>query len=68
MPTVEEKVREAIDLVDSGYCSHTEWLMLNKLYESLCRNKKQGPRIQNLKKMIEPVLAKYGYHKVSTED
>lgn len=66
--SLEDQVREAIDLVDTGYCSHVEWLLLNKLYKSLCCLSKQTPRVKNLKAMIEPVLAKYGYHKVSSEE
>jgi hypothetical protein len=60
--SIEDTVREAIELVDSGYCSNVEWILLNKLYEKLCCMKKT-PRVQNIINMIEPVLAKYGYHK-----
>lgn len=63
----EEKIRKSIELIESGYCSDTEWLMLNKLYKSL-KQKKQTPRVKNAMAMIKPVLAKYGYHDVSTED
>ncbi len=64
---IEDKVRQAIELIDSGYCSDTEWLMVNKLYKAL-RKRKPTPRIRNLLAMIEPVLAKFGYHEVTTED
>jgi hypothetical protein len=64
--SIEDRVRHAIDLVDSGYCSDVEWIMLNKFLRSLY-NKKQTPRVKNLIGMIEPVLAKYGYHKVTAE-
>lgn len=67
VPNLEDKVRQAIELVDSGYCSNVEWILLNKMYKQLCGMKKT-PRVENLIKMIEPVLAKYGYHKVSSED
>lgn len=66
--SVEQQVKEAIDLVDTGYCSHVEWLLLNKLYKSLAARPKPTPRIKNLINMIEPVLAKYGFHGVSDED
>lgn len=65
--SVEDKVKKAIELVDSGYCSDVEWLMLNKLYQSL-KSKKQNDRVKNLISMIKPVLAKYGYHDVATND
>ena len=61
--SVEDKVRHTLDLIESGYCNHTEWVMLSKLYRAL-QQKKPTARIQNLKAMIEPVLAKYGYHGV----
>lgn len=64
--SVEDKVRDALDLINSGYVSRVEWSMINKLYESIKGRK--DPRSQNLIKMIEPVLAKFGYHKVSTEN
>lgn len=64
---VEEQVREAIELIDSGFDSEVEWLMLNRLYDSICKLKKPTPRAMNVKKMIEPVLARFGYHKVTSK-
>lgn len=64
--SIEDKVRDALDCIDSGYDSRVEWLMINKLYSEL-QKRKQTPRVQNLRKMIEPVLAKFGYHGVSAE-
>ncbi len=67
--SVEDKVREAIELVESGYCSHVEWLMLNRLMTDLKKSKqKKSQRVQNLISMIEPVLSKYGYHGVEHGD
>ena len=63
-PSIEEKVREACELVESGYNSDVEWIMLGRLFESL-KKRKQTPRILNLINMIRPVLSKYGYHGVS---
>lgn len=63
-PSPEEQVRNAVDLVESGYCSDTEWLLLNKLYQDLCE-RPETPRIRNLLQMVEPVLSKYGYHGTS---
>lgn len=61
----EDRVRNALELIDSGHRSQQEWILINKLYKSL-KSKKQTPRVQNLIKMIEPVLAKFGYHGVSS--
>lgn len=63
--SIEDKVKHMIELVESGYRSNVEWRTLNKLYADL-KDMKSTPRIQNLMQMIEPVLAHYGYHKVST--
>lgn len=65
--TPEQRVRDAIELVESGYCSTREFLTLSKLYKALCARKEKSPRVQNIISMIKPVLAKYGYHGVSAE-
>lgn len=64
---LEDKVREMLDLVDSGHDSTVEFMAIQKLYKELCC-KKPSQRVNNLKKMIEPVLAKYGYHTGSREE
>jgi len=38
-----------------------EWKSLQGFYKQLA-SMKQTPRVQNLRKMIKPVLSKYGYH------
>lgn len=58
--SIEEKVRETIELVDSQYCSETEFIMLKGFLRDLYKMKKT-PRVKNLIEMIEPVLQKYGY-------
>jgi hypothetical protein len=62
--SVEQQVRDAIELIESGYDSIIEWKMIKRIYEDLM---KRGPsrwntRHRNLIKMIEPTLSKYGYH------
>lgn len=61
--SIEDEVREALDLIESGNDSHVEWNMIRRLYREICKRKPTA-RIANLKEMIEPVLSKYGYHKV----
>lgn len=58
--SIEDEVRHALDCIDSGHASGVEWIMVNKLYRALAKYK--TPRAENLRKLIEPVLAKYGYH------
>lgn len=61
---VEDQVRDALENVLSGHESHRDWIMLNKLYAYIKSKKSPNKRMQNIIKMIEPVLAKFGYHKV----
>lgn len=65
--SVEDQVRDALECIESGYKSDVEWTMVNKLYRALKAKPKLSPRAENLMKMIEPVLAKFGYHKTTTE-
>jgi hypothetical protein len=62
LPSIEDDVREALELIDSGHDSYIEWKMINKLAREL-RNRKD-PRSKNLMSMIDPVLQKYGMHGV----
>ena len=64
-PPVEEQVRQAIEMIDSGHDSYVEWKLLNKLAKEL-RSRKDA-RSKNLMEMIDPVLQKYGLHGVSEE-
>lgn len=63
--SVEDRVRDALDCIDSGYKSDVEWIMINKLYKSLAPRRGTSRRIDNLLQMIEPIMAKYGYHEVA---
>lgn len=65
IPSVEDEVRQAIELIDSGHDSHIEWKLLNKLAKEL-RSRKDA-RSRNLMEMIDPVLQKYGMHGVEEE-
>lgn len=59
--SIEEQVRKTIELIESGYCSDMEWKALRSFYTVLMK-RKQTERIKNLRKMIKPLLSKYGYH------
>lgn len=61
--SVESRVRDMIDCIESGYDSSVEWIALNKFYDSI-RGRKDG-KAKNLIRMIEPVMAKYGQHGVA---
>lgn len=65
---VEEQVREALDKIESGEDSHAEWLFINSVYKKLQGLKKPSKRAISIKKMIEPVLAHYGYHMTSSNN
>jgi hypothetical protein len=64
--SVEDKVRHALDLIESGHTSRVEWKMINGLYTEL-KKMKPSPRVSNLIDMIKPVLAKFGYHDVGAK-
>lgn len=66
-PPLEDRVRDLLNMIDSGHPSHQEWLTINKLYRDLSERKK-SPRVQNLIGMIEPILSKFGYHKVASDE
>lgn len=63
-PSVEDEVKHALDCIDSGNGSRVEWGTVTRLYTALKNLKKKSSRAKNLMSMIEPVMAKYGYHKV----
>jgi hypothetical protein len=56
--SVEQEVREALELIDSGHESAVEWKMINRLAREL--RKQKTPRAKRLLDMIDPVLMKYG--------
>lgn len=64
--SIEDEVRKAIELIDSGHDSYVEWKMLNKLARELRTRKDK--RSKNLMEMIDPVLSKYGMHGVSEKE
>jgi hypothetical protein len=58
--SIEDEIRDSINLINSYQDSSIEWRAIRGLYDRLCKMK-QTPRVKNLKNMIKPVLAKYGY-------
>jgi len=65
---VEDRIREALECIESGEDSAQEWILVNKIYKLLKSKKNLGPRGRNLIKMIEPVLAHYGYHGIDSKN
>lgn len=65
-PPVEDRIRQAIECIESGHDSYTEWKLINKIYKEL-RKRKPSARVKSLIEMIEPVLSKYGLHGVDEE-
>lgn len=61
--SIEEKIKECIECVESGYDSPVEWKLLNRTLAKL-RKMKRTPRVKNLIAMIEPIMSKHGYHGV----
>lgn len=67
-PPVEDRIRQALENILSDRDSHEDWILINKIYKSLCSMKKLSSRGRNIKNMIEPVLAKFGYYKTSSNN
>lgn len=65
-PTIEQKVRDALECIESGHDSVVEWKMINGLYAVL-RKRKKTARVKNLLEMIEPTLSRYGLCGTSEE-
>lgn len=59
--SIEDEIRESLELIDSGHDSAIEFRAIRGLYKQLTEMR-QTPRIVNLRDMIRPVLSKYGYH------
>ncbi len=59
-PTLEEKVRECLECIESNEDSMQEWEFIRKLNNKLMRREKKGKRVDNLLRMMTPVIEKYG--------
>lgn len=58
--SVEDRVRDLMERIDSGMDSTVEWNMLRRIYRSL--RGINNSRAKNLIKMMEPILHKNGYY------
>lgn len=60
-PSVEDKVRHLLDLIDTEYSTPADWETLRRLFNMLNAVKKPNKRQKNLIELIKPVMEKYGY-------
>lgn len=67
-PPMEDRIRECLENILSDRDSHEDWILVNKVYKALCEKKKLSPRGKNIVKMIKPVLAKFGYHQIASNN
>jgi hypothetical protein len=58
-PSIEERVKDAICMCDSGHDSREEWEFLRRVYNALMKIKKPNERHKALIKQIVPVLRKH---------
>lgn len=58
---LEDEIHQMLEKIDSHHESNVEWRAIKRFYTDLCKAK-QTDRVKNLRKMIRPVLAKYGFH------
>lgn len=61
--SLEAKVRDMLDSIESGHPSAQDWIALNKFYDTI--KDRTDSRCKNLRAMIEPIMSKYGQHGVS---
>jgi hypothetical protein len=59
--SVEDRVKEWMEDVESGRPSREQWIRLRNLFNKLANAPKLSPRAQNIVKMIEPIMQKYGF-------
>lgn len=59
--SVEDKIRQMLDLIDTDHSDHVDWETLRRLYNKLQSIKAPSRRQKNLIDMITPVMEKYGY-------
>lgn len=56
---LEERIKDAICLCESGHESRKEWELLRKVNNYLMQKKKLNNKQKNILKMIQPVLRKF---------
>lgn len=59
-PSLEEKVRDCLECIESNEDSRKEWEFIRTLNNKLMKKKRKGSRATNLLEMIAPVIEKYG--------
>lgn len=59
-PTLEEKVRECLECIESNEDSMQEWEFIRRLNNKLMSKPKKGQRTRKLLEMMNPVISKYG--------
>ncbi len=58
-PSIEERVDEALELIDSDAESMAEWNFIRNLNNRLCKCKKLSPKAKKILEKIQPVLYKF---------
>lgn len=58
--SVESKVREALEAIESDEDSYREWKFIVRVYNNLVDIEKRSPKAENLLEMIRPVIEEYG--------
>lgn len=61
-PNLEDQVRACIQRIDDGTGTEVDFLVLKRLKCDLLKLKKKTDRVNNLLKMIEPTLRRFGYY------
>jgi len=58
--SIEQRVRELLEDIDSGHPSAQQWEQVRRLFNKLACKPKLSKRAENLLRMMEPIIEKYG--------
>lgn len=59
-PSVEERVQDALELINSGHESRAEWEFIRRVNNYLMKKSQLNSREKNVLAMIQPCIKKHG--------
>lgn len=59
-PSVEERIQDALDMIDSGHESRSDWEFIRRVNNCLMKKPKLSTREKDILAMIQPCIKKHG--------
>lgn len=59
-PSLEQELRDAVELIESDMDSRVEWDLVRRVWNKLCSHPCNNDRKRRIKKLLKPVIDKYG--------